>query len=243
MHALSQRGREAPPLVLALALTASLLGAPRSRAAAVTVKPTQQVARILNAHVARSAPSDRARAIEVVRAQRPLTGERTTLPVVDRATAASGAAWLRVALPGRPNGHTGWIKQQATLVLLTRWHIVVDRSARRVTIYRDGHVVRAYSAVVGKPSTPTPRGEFFVEEDVALRSGDAGAPYAIALSARSNVFQEFEGGPGQIALHGLANVGGVLGTAASHGCIRLDAAAITWLVARIGPGVPVTITN
>ena len=122
----------------------------------------------------------------------------------------------------RPNGHTGWIKQQATRSVVTRWHLVVDRSARRVTVYRNGHVVRTFSAVVGKPSTPTPRGEFFVEEDVALRPGDVGAPYALALSARSNVFQEFEGGPGQIALHGLANVGGVLGTAASHGCIRLD---------------------
>jgi len=231
------------PLVLAFGLTVSLATAPRSIGATASVKPSQELVRVLGQHVARAAPNEHATAIEVVRAQRPLTGERTTLPLVGRATGPSGATWLHVALPGRPNGHTGWIRQRATLVVLTRWHVVVDRSARRVTIYRNGRVVRAYRAVVGKPSTPTPHGEFFVEEDVALRSGDAGAPYAIALSARSNVFQEFEGGPGQIALHGLANVGGALGTAASHGCIRLDAAAITWLVSRIGPGVPVTITN
>jgi lipoprotein-anchoring transpeptidase ErfK/SrfK len=242
MHALSQRGRAAPPFFLALVLTASLVAAPRSPAAGVPVKPSQ-LARVLNAHVARLAPNDRAQAIEVVRAERPLTGERTTLPVVDRATDAGGAAWLRVALPGRPNGHTGWIKQSATVLTATPWHVVVDTSARRVTVYRYGRAVRVYRAVVGKPSTPTPRGKFFVEEDVDLRSGDVGAPYAIALSARSNIFQEFDGGPGQVALHGLANVGGVLGTAASHGCVRLDAAAMTWLVARIGPGVPVTITN
>jgi hypothetical protein len=36
---------------------------------------------------------------------------------------------------------------------------------------------------------------------------------------------------------------GVLGTAASHGCIRLDTQAITWLATRIEPGVPVTITR
>jgi len=231
------------PLVLAFLLTVSLATAPHSGAAIAPVKPTQELVRVLRPHVARSAPNEHAAAIEVVRAQRPLTGERTTLPLVGRATGPSGAAWLHVALPGRPNGHTGWIKQQATLSVTTRWHIVVDWSARRVIIYRNGHVVRTYRAVVGKPSTPTPHGEFFVEEDVALRSGDVGAPYAIALSARSTVLQEFEGGPGQIALHGLANVGGVLGTAASHGCIRLDAAAMTWLVARIGPGVPVTIVG
>jgi lipoprotein-anchoring transpeptidase ErfK/SrfK len=230
------------PLALGLVLSWSLVGAPRSDAS-VQVKPAQQLVRVLHAHAARSAPNEHAKAIEVVRAQRPLTGERTTLPVIGRAIGPQGAVWLHVALPGRPNGHTGWIKRQATRSIVTRWHLVIDRSARRVTIYRNGHVVRSYRAVVGKPSTPTPSGEFFVEEDVALRSGDAGAPYALALSARSDVFQEFEGGPGQIALHGLANVGGVLGTAASHGCVRLDAAAVTWLVARIGPGVPVTITG
>ena len=99
------------------------------------------------------------------------------------------------------------------------------------------------TAIVGKPSTPTPHGAFFVEESVKLRAGDAGAPYALALSARSAVLQEFDGGPGQIALHGLMNVGGVLGTAVSHGCVRLDNDAMRWLVGRIGPGVPVTITN
>ncbi len=50
------------------------------------------------------------------------------------------------------------------------------------------------------------------------------------------------GASGQIALHGLTNVGGVLGTAASHGCVRLGNDAMRWLVVRIGrPGVPVTI--
>lgn len=94
-----------------------------------------------------------------------------------------------------------------------------------------------------KPSTPTPRGEFFVEEAVQLPDNEVGAPFTLALSARSSVLQEFAGGPGQIALHGVANIGGVLGTAVSHGCVRLDTRAIGWLVARVGPGTPVTITS
>ncbi len=93
----------------------------------------------------------------------------------------------------------------------TPWHIVVDTGRRRVTVYKRGHTVRVFKAVVGKPSTPTPTGKFFVEESVELGRGDVGAPFALALSARSNVFQEFEGGPGQIALHGLMNVGGRAG--------------------------------
>ncbi|HLY93976.1 MAG TPA: L,D-transpeptidase [Gaiellaceae bacterium] len=103
--------------------------------------------------------------------------------------------------------------------------------------------MRTARAVVGKPSTPTPLGRFFVEESIALRASDAGAPFALALSARSEVLQEFDGGPGQIALHGLDNVGGTLGTAVSHGCVRLADAMMRWLVTRIGPGTPVTVTR
>lgn len=165
------------------------------------------------------------------------------LPVVGHKTGANGLRWLQVRLPGRPNSQTGWIARRGTTAAVTRWHLVVNTAARRVTVYQSGRPVRAFDAVVGKPSTPTPAGEFFVEEDIQLRPGDIGAPYALALSARSNVLQEFEGGPGQIALHGLANIGGVTGTAVSHGCVRLDEAAMRWLVGRIGPGVPVTITR
>jgi lipoprotein-anchoring transpeptidase ErfK/SrfK len=120
-------------------------------------------------------------------------------------------------------------------------HIVVEISRRRVTVYQHARVVRTFLAVVGKRSTPTPRGEFFVEEAIALPSDAVGAPFALALSARSDVYQEFAGGPGQVAIHGLGNVGGSPATAVSHGCIRLDAAAMNWLVLRVGPGVPVTI--
>jgi lipoprotein-anchoring transpeptidase ErfK/SrfK len=110
-----------------------------------------------------------------------------------------------------------------------------------VAVAHDGHFVVAFTAVVGKPSTPTPIGSFFVEETVKLSRYDVGAPYALALSARSSVLQEFAGGPGQIALHGTQNVGGIPGTAVSHGCVRLDTRDITWLASRIGPGTPVTI--
>ncbi len=55
-----------------------------------------------------------------------------------------------------------------------------------------------------------------------MSAGEPGGPFALALSARSNALQEFEGGPGQIALHGRDNLGGVLGAAESHGCMRLS---------------------
>ena len=204
--------------LLAFVLTASLGAGSTGVASARSVpKSPQEVALLFSAHTARSAPTASATALEIVRALRPLTGERTALPVLARKTAVNGRMWLRVLLPGRPNGHAGWIKARATKPTLSPWRIVVKTVARKVTVYRSGRAVRTFRAVVGKPSTPTPYGRFFVEEAIQLRPGDVGAPFALALSARSTVLQEFAGGPGQIALHGLSNVGGVLGTAVSPG--------------------------
>ncbi len=202
------------------------------------MKPSQALVTILSVREARVRPTVSSSAVARIPPTTPITGERTTLPVLAR-----HGRWLKVELPGRPKGHTGWILDTATNRTVTDWHLVVDTSLRRVTVYLAGRPVRVFRAVVGKPSTPTPAGEFYIEESIALRTTDVGAPFALALSARSNVLQEFDGGPGQIALHGLANVGGVPGTAASHGCVRLDDKAMRWLVARVEPGVPVTITG
>ncbi len=209
----------------------------------VVVQPTQALAILQSSQVAMSEPDERSETLQMVDARRPITGERTVLPVFGLRSGADGVGWLHVRLPGRPNGRTGWIKRRATAAMLTSWHIVVDTSQRRVIVYKQGRQVRAFRAVVGKAATPTPRGEFFVEEVVRLRVGDVGAPFALALSARSNVLRNYGLGPGQIALHGRMNVGGVLGSAVSHGCIRLATEVIRWLANRIGPGVPVTIKS
>lgn len=230
------------PSALALVLIASLVAAPASNAGRAVVK-TRELALLLRPQEARSAPNGHSALVQLVSKRRPLTNEQTALPVLGHKTGAHGVHWLKVLLPGRPNSHTGWIRKAGTRYAVTGWHLVVDTGARRVTVYRNGRAMRIFRAVVGKPSTPTPTGQFFVEEAIQLRSGDVGAPFALALSARSNVFQEFDGGPGQVALHGLMNVGGVLGTAASHGCIRLANDTMRWLVDRIGPGVPVTINR
>ena len=203
---------------------------------------TQRLVILKAGHAVFLKPDRSSTRIEGVSAHRPLTGAATTLPVLSAKTVA-GHIWLRVRLPGRPNSHTGWISGDSTRDSSTPWRIRVDTSRRQVKVFDQGRVVKRFKAVVGKPSTPTPKGQFFVEESVVLHRGLSGSPFALALSARSNVFQEFEGGPGQIALHGLGGVGGTPGTAVSHGCVRLANGPITWLARRIGPGTPVTITR
>ena len=201
----------------------------------------QPLAVLLSGHLVHAGPSRNAPVLTTVSPTRPITGERTALPVLARRVDRRGVAWLDVMLPGRPNSSTGWIAQQGTRRASTPWSLRVDLGRRRVSAYWHGRLLRSFAAVVGKPSTPTPSGRFFVEETVQMRRGEPGGPYALTLSARSDVLQEFEGGPGQIAVHGRENLGGHLGSAESHGCVRLATASIDWLAARIGPGVPVRI--
>jgi len=205
------------------------------------VSPTQELAKLITWHQIFVAPHGAPSRAGKIGATRPLTGGSTILPVINRVTTPDGQRWLEVMLPGRPNGLKGWITRLGTVLSATGWHVVVMTASRRVLVYDRGRLVRSFAAIVGKPATPTPRGRFFVEESILMPIGSAGAPFALALSARSNVLQEFEGGPGQIALHGLDNLGGTLGTAVSHGCVRLADSAVTWLAQRMGPGVPVAI--
>jgi hypothetical protein len=210
----------------------------------VRIPSRQLVVLVLNDHSVSYRP-DGAR-VTTVAATRPLGHGRTVLPVLSRQADRSGRIWLRVRLPGRTLGAvapptTGWISASRTELRSTPWHIVVALSARKVVVYKAGDVVRSFPAIVGKPSTPTPTGQYFVEEDLYLSKYQVGGPFALATNDRSDVLQEFDGGPGQIAIHGLENIGGQLGTAVSHGCIRLADDSIAWLARHIGAGTPITI--
>jgi hypothetical protein len=181
-------------------------------------------------------PSVHAWTRQVLPLYTPLSHQRTSLPVLQRR-----GRWLRVMLPGRPNGHTGWIDAGKARLWREPWHVVVNTRSKRLFAFKGRKIVRSFPVVVGKSSTPTPRGRFYVEEALLLPRGALGGPAAFALSARSNVFQEFEGGPGQIAIHGVQGIGGVPGTAVSHGCIRATAEALQFMVRRFGTGTPVDI--
>ena len=183
---------------------------------------------------------------------RPITNERTTLPVL-KTVQRGTATWYQVRLPGRPNSHTGWIHASHTKEWSITWHIVVDtgpqnngafNNRRRIYVYNHGKLVKSWLAVTGAPGRVTPHGQFFVEENINEGRGSVGGPYALATSARSNTFTEFDGGPGHEASHGMD--GGLQakpGTAVSHGCVRLLDKEITWLSAQIYPGTPVTIVG
>jgi len=151
----------------------------------------------------------------------------------------SNDRWLAL-LPLRPNGSTGWIPSTSVQVSQTTWKLDVDLTARRLTVTRDCQTVRTFSVAVGKPSTPTPKGAFYLDALYQLPASSALGPFAYTLSGHSNVLFTFDGGEGRLGLHGTNDPAGI-GQAVSHGCIRMNNADIRWLVPRLPLGTPVVV--
>jgi lipoprotein-anchoring transpeptidase ErfK/SrfK len=170
------------------------------------------------------------------------------LLVVARPRAAHGRCWVQVQLPWRPNGTAGWVNADRIVLQKTRWRIVVSTARRTLTLLRAGHPIRTISVVVGKPSTPTPLGLFAVAWAIPWHPTDFLGAWVLELTAHSDVLQQFDGGDGTVGIHGRggASLLDPLGTAASHGCVRLGNDSIDWLVGTIGaarlPGTPVQIS-
>jgi lipoprotein-anchoring transpeptidase ErfK/SrfK len=149
--------------------------------------------------------------------------------------------WLQVYLPERPNEITGWVTRSNVTLTTDNDHIVVNLGARTVTLDVAGKQVFQSSVAVGAPDAPTPTGHFFVTEVLQLTDpGDAYGPYALGLSGFSNTYYSFDGGPGQIAIHG-TDQPWVIGGYASHGCVRLTNPEITKLATQVPAGTPVDI--
>jgi lipoprotein-anchoring transpeptidase ErfK/SrfK len=145
-----------------------------------------------------------------------------------------------VQIPKRPNGVTAWVPARQVGVAKVKTRIVVDLSARRVTLYRGGRRVLSAIAAVGSPATPTPTGSFYVNQRLVPTdpSGPFG-PGAVGISAFSNVLTGWtQGGP--IAIHG-TNAPWSIGKAVSNGCIRLPNAVLRKLFRQALGGTPVVI--
>jgi hypothetical protein len=160
-----------------------------------------------------------------------------------------GRCWLQVRLPWRPNVGKGWVDAGRVQVAATPWRIEVGLRSRTVTLLRRGRRVRRYRAVVGAPATPTPTGLFALVEAYPNPSSDFLGSWVVTLTAHSDVLQRYDGGDGRVALHGRggASLNDPLGSAASHGCVRLTNTAIADIVRRIAvdaiAGTPVRITR
>lgn len=161
-------------------------------------------------------------------------------PVLESRVDGDGRTWLRIRLPLRPHGQTGWVPRGYLGPLkAVRTMLLVDRAARRATLHRDGRRIWSSRIAIGKRATPTPAGNFWIRSRLrGLRSDPSYGPYAFGTAAYSRL-SEWPGG-GVIGIHG-TNRPGLIPGRVSHGCIRVPNRAITRLWRLMPLGTPVKI--
>ncbi|HEX2575366.1 MAG TPA: L,D-transpeptidase [Aquihabitans sp.] len=186
----------------------------------------------------RADPAD-ATASEVLPARNAF-GSPTALLVLEVGAGANDG-WFRVLLPGRPNGRTGWVDGDAVRVHEVAHRVQVDLAARTLVVRAGDDVVLTTPVAVGDAEHPTPTGTFSLTDKLATGRPDGPyGPFALGLSARSDVLTEFAGGDGQVGIHGTDDPSSI-GRAASHGCIRVPNEVAEALSELLALGTPVTV--
>jgi lipoprotein-anchoring transpeptidase ErfK/SrfK len=150
--------------------------------------------------------------------------------------------WLEVQLNTRPNQTTAWIRAADVTLRQVTHRIVVSLAARSMTVYEGQTPVMEAPVAIGDPTTPTPRGNYYI--DGAVRTPDPSGvygPYQLSVAAFSEVLMSFGSGVGQIAMHG-TNAPSLVGSAVSNGCLRMRNADITRLANTVEIGTPVQIS-
>ena len=160
-------------------------------------------------------------------------------PVLESRVDRAGRTWVRIRLPMRPNGRTGWVlRGNLGPLRIVRTSLRVDRSTMRATLLRDGRRIWSSRVGVGAPATPTPRGRFWIRTRLRSYGSPVYGPYAFGTGAYS-VLSDWPGG-GVIGIHGTDRPDLIPGRP-SHGCVRVPNAAVRRLWKLMPIGTPVRI--
>ncbi len=125
-------------------------------------------------------------------------------------------------------------------------HLELDLSSRRVTLLRKGQPFKSYPVAVGRSGWETPTGKFKVKtmyvdpKWVNPFTGEVvpGGASDNPLGRRWMGF--WTNGKDWVGFHGTNSVSSI-GTAASHGCVRMFEKDIEELYKLVAVGTPVTV--
>lgn len=149
-----------------------------------------------------------------------------------------GDVWLRIRIPMRPNGRIGWVPvDMLSQLYVVRTRLVINRAITRATLYKNGRRIWQAPVGVGKASTPTPKGSFYVRERLK-GDGKVYGTWAFGTSAYASISDWPHGGV--VGIHG-TNQPHLIPGRPSHGCVRVRNVKINQLARLMPIGTPIQI--
>lgn len=134
---------------------------------------------------------------------------------------------------------------RSALITATNGKLIVEKSKFRVYAYRDGRLVATFPVAIGQPAYPSPTGTFVITEKLRNPSWiPPNSPWAKGLEpippGPSNPLGTRWIGTSApaVGLHGTPQDWSI-GTAASHGCIRMHISDVERLFELVEVGEPV----
>jgi hypothetical protein len=194
--------------------------------------------------VVRSAPRPSAKVVTKLGMNTNDLETRQIVLVLDGLDKTRGDTWYHVRLPILPNNSTGWVKARDLGDLYAvDTHLYIDRGKLTATLKRNGKTVFTTRVGVGKATTPTPRGQFYIRGKLTHFGNPFYGPIVFGTSARStsNAPEMRVYGEGFVGVHG-TSLPWLIPGRPSHGCVRMKNEAIVQLAKLMRVGTPVTIT-
>ena len=227
--------------LVALALGAATAAGVATQGPAAPKPSRAWIAKPLSPVVARAAPKASAKVVWRIPVLSRFARDSTKL-LVTRIAVRKGVRWAEVLLPKRPNGSRGWVLQDRMELTSTSIRVRIDVGDRRLSVFRNNRRILYAPVAVGQAGTPTPTGRWFaIAETLPGVPGAFLGTFILPITGFSETLNEFAGGDGRVAIHG-TTLPALIGTRASHGCVRMYNSDVTRLARLARPGTPLAIT-
>lgn len=148
--------------------------------------------------------------------------------------------WLKVKVPTRPNLQEGWIKASDVDLSTSDWHAELNVTTNTLRVWKGDELIVETGTVDGKPSSPTPLGEFYFNEKIEKYPSSAYGSWILSTNAYSDSLETFDDGLPVYAVHGTPNESQI-GSDISNGCTRVPNPVVERLAAEMPMGSPLTV--
>ena len=159
-------------------------------------------------------------------------GSATKLAVV-----GESGDWLGVISEQLGNRVRGFVRRGQVALTHIPFSLELNRSERKVTVWRLGIRLRRISVAIGAPSTPTPRGRFAITDKLRNFFPDYYGCCVLALSGRQTRDTPGWSGGNRLAIH----AGTGTGQAVSNGCLRAATGDMRYLLGLLPVGTQVIV--